>query len=412
MKIKSKKIFCAFLVFFVSVITIIIANEKVSFSANDRETNNLGIAYVDFASEEYQRNFEKVLEDEYGTNYKQIIAQNKAATVTANQINEMLVSSETNELEYPNYIGGLYIDDNNELIVQIKKSETPLIKTKSYSNYNSIVTNKELNIENVDYSYNELEAIYELLNNSDIKSSIYNNITVYYIDVINNCVVIELLDNSVVKQNEFKQEVIDSNIIEFKQGTLSELEAYNTGQGTHNCTIGFRAKLGNVTGFVTAGHCASNLSIGDSYSTYGTLKAYQQGGKVDAAFIQTSTTINRTLQYPVYPVNSLASTAGYVPNLVVGTLVGKSGRTTGGTSGKVTSLNATWNGQNASTEDGAIRITDMIQADYNSDGGDSGSPVFTITGGTLIGVHRGSIGKLKYSSNYNNIKASLGVTIY
>ena len=43
------------------------------------------------------------------------------------------------------------------LLFKLKKSETPLIKTKSYSNYNSIVTNKELNIENVDYSYNELE---------------------------------------------------------------------------------------------------------------------------------------------------------------------------------------------------------------------------------------------------------------
>lgn len=412
MKIKSKSFLCIALILILGVITVIV-NEKIIFTKDGNNKNvNSELAYIDFNSKEFQQDFAKVLEEEYGPNYQQIVAKNVESTLTANEINEMFVSNTTNELEYPDYIGGIYINDDNKLVVQIKQNEVPSSNQSSYSSYNAVLSaDDDMLTEYVSHSYNELEDIYELLNNSVSQSSVSSNVTVFYIDVIKNHVIVELLDNSVDKQNEFKEEVIDSDIIEFKQGSEPTLEAYNTGQGTYNCTIGFRAKLGSTTGFVTAGHCVSSLSIGSSYSSYGTLRAYQQGGNVDAAFIQTSTTINSTLQYPVYPVTSLSTTAGYVPNLIVGTMVGKSGKTTHGTSGKITSLSATWNGS-GSSGDAGITITKMIQADYNSDHGDSGSPVFTINGGTLIGVHRGTSQGLKYSSNYNYIKTALGINIY
>ena len=119
MKIKSKSFLCIALILILGVVTVIVS-EKIIFTKDGNNKNvNSELVYIDFNSKEFQQDFAKVLEEEYGPNYQQIVAKNVESTLTANDINEMFVSNTTNELEYPDYIGGIYINDDNKLVFQI-----------------------------------------------------------------------------------------------------------------------------------------------------------------------------------------------------------------------------------------------------------------------------------------------------
>ena len=71
----------------------------------------------------------------------------------------------------------------------------------------------------------ELDAI-----NNDIivylSNNQYNNLVFNYVDYDNNFVVIGLLDNSIEKQNDFKEKIIDSKYIKFVQGNSCEDKEY------------------------------------------------------------------------------------------------------------------------------------------------------------------------------------------
>jgi PKD repeat protein len=344
--------------------------------------------------------YEFILKRDLGPNYKEIIKKNNAAVELGSKINEMFYLKTDEKIKYPDYIGGLYINNNNELIVQFVENKKPSKNENEFKTYNDLLSMiKTSSIENVQYSYNELESIMNRLNSLKFNE----NVVGYYIDVINNKIVVEMLSVSKGNIDEFKKNILDSEMIIFKLGEKG-VEELNSGQATPNCTLGFRAKMGTKKGFVTAAHCMDGIAIGAPYYNLGVLRKSKNGGKIDAAFVETSTTINRTLQYPVWPATTLMSTAGYEPNLIVGANVGKSGKTTKGTIGKVESLSATWTG--------SPNLTNMLKANYKSDRGDSGAPVFLTANGQLVGVHKGTINSSKYSSRYNNVKNSLGITIY
>ena len=68
-------------------------------------------------------------------------------------------------------------------------------------------------------SNEELDAI-----NNDIiiylSNNQYDNLIFNYVDYDNNLVVVGLLDNSVEKQNDFKEKVVDSKYIKFVQSEV------------------------------------------------------------------------------------------------------------------------------------------------------------------------------------------------
>ena len=369
------------------------------------------LSYIDFESEEFKKNLEVALKTDYGENYQKIVEKNLSASSVLEKVNQYFYSDSYGKIMYPEYIGGLYINKNNDPIIQIKKDNNVTLseeKASKIRNFSNIAKNNDIEIEYVNHSYNELEKINNKINDSYTNNNINtDNITANYIDVINNRVVVELVDNSLTKQNEFKNNIINSDAIYFTQG--GELvEELNPGQMiNNNCTLGFRAKLNDGTqGFVTAGHCVQNISIGNQYSTYGTLMKSQNSGSVDAAFIATSQPVTTTLQYGDYIVKYLSTTA-YTP--IPGMMVGKSGYKTGYSTGTITSTSGTVN------QNGQPLFTDLLFANYNSDGGDSGSPVFRITGtstGTLIAVHKGQYSGQRISSKYSNIANTFGLRVY
>ena len=326
----------------------------------------------------------------------------------ANVISE--IEKEMQKESYPSYYGGSYIsDDSSHVILQIVKENIPkTVNSRAITSYNKIrnVSNN-IEIQYVKNSYKELEEInnklveYYSSENADI-----SNLGSHYVDVFNNVVVVELLDNTSTKVNNLKQvtfdgnmyktKALDSDVIVFVKGERQTDHATTLKAGQQIsvpgglCSMGYRVKIGGKAGYITAGHCFSGT--GQS-ATGGTVKKYKESGKVDAAFVQTTSSYS--------PSNSLYYTSGSIttlnntlcPILSVNQAIAKAGRTTGYTSGKIKNLNYSGN------YDG-IYFTGLVAADYSTEGGDSGGAVFVPSNATSAGGGAPVAGINKGTSSY------------
>ncbi len=208
------------------------------------------------------------------------------------------------------------------------------------------------------------------------------------------------------------------------------------------CSVGFNASRGGIGGFVTASHCTNTQGGVEStpywqplqsvnptqvatetadpaYTTGGSCPAGRRCRQSDASFARyinstqntlgaiarTSSTRKRDLTIAgSWTITSDAASSSFT----IGETVNKVGRTTGWSQGRVTS---TCVNVNVSGSD----ITQLCQTAVSATvgGGDSGSDVFTITGGTnvrLDGVLWGgsSNGKQFIFSPLANVTGELG----
>ena len=384
--------------------------------------NNSKISFYDAESEIYTKEFQDSLKqslfEKYGENYQDVVNSNIKATKIANEIDNLL--DEKNNGLYPNYYGGNYINDNQELVIQVVKNKISRSTDSKFNELNAIKSaNDNVLIEYVDNSFNELKKVDDYIieyfsKNSDTDISIVSN----YVDVLKNKVIVELENNSIEEQEKFKEKIIDSEYIEFLDGQRTYI-ALNAGEkmwqgSTQGCSVGFRATLNGKKGFVTAGHCTQKIKIGEDYLGYGILKkqVYGMGQRTDASFIETDGTVTNDLQYSVWPATSLR-----VPDYnkaTVGTLIGKSGWKTGGTQGKITVLSQTMYVTDSITMR-PVQLVDQTMTNVKADGGDSGGPVFLLEkSATIVGIVEGSTSETHYM-NYTkmqNIKADLGIFRY
>ncbi|HEX5386191.1 MAG TPA: hypothetical protein VFW66_05810 [Gemmatimonadales bacterium] len=208
------------------------------------------------------------------------------------------------------------------------------------------------------------------------------------------------------------------------------------------CSIGFNASLGGKAGFVTASHCTTTQggvestpywqplqsvdgtqiateTADPSYTTGGACPAGRRCRRSDASFAQYASGIQNTLgsiektKSPrkrdltitgAFTITSDASSS----NFTIGEVINKVGRTTGWSQGQVV---ATCVNVNVSGSD----ITQLCQTEVSAGvgAGDSGSDVFTITGGSnvrLDGVLWGgsSNGRTFVFSPLANVEQELG----
>lgn len=172
--------------------------------------------------------------------------------------------------------------------------------------------------------------------------------------------------------------------------------------------MGYRVKINGNSGYITAGHCFSGT--GQS-ATGGTVTKYQESGKVDAAFVKTTSSYSpsNSLYYTSSSITTLNNTL--CPVLSVNQAIAKAGQTTGYTSGKIKSLNY------SGTYDG-IYFTNLIAADYSTQGGDSGGAVFVpsvvsgTTGAPLAGINKGTSSYGSAFVNADQIYLAFGYSRY
>jgi len=163
-------------------------------------------------------------------------------------------------------------------------------------------------------------------------------------------------------------------IATFNVNAGSELNSFET------CSIGYRArKTSGGQGYVTAGHCVYlNITMTD----YGIARNRSFGGKMDAAWVDTSTaTVTPTNNWHLYPGSTIPSSplSAVVENLFfIGQNVGKIGRTTKHRTGTITNTN--FSGKSCLDKNctQSVQLTNQVLTTAVVDQGDSGGIVYTL----------------------------------
>lgn len=337
-----------------------------------------------------------------------------------------LPSDITDEVIYPEYFGGLYINDEGELVILKLEDEISNDQT-SISNFEDAV------IESVEFSYQELVETMDFLNaianGSEQFDTLISLTNTWSLDVINNQVLVSLIDYNPEEVARFQQEILDSPVIVFEQTSLADHEysseafeqqwifpvnvpnpptsprpasagtairtgdrifSYRTGVGyLGGLSAGYRALGPNgEMGFVTAAHVPGGAQIGDIITNYngtrlGVVQRAQLPG-IDAAFVVLDPGVSITSR------TNLAAGGNY--NGVVGQRV----RTYGATSGAPrvgTILTSHMSAIMSGGGNGLVVITDAIRATGLGLAGDSGAVVYTIDAAGHVtgtaGIHLG-----------------------
>ena len=367
--------------------------------------------------------------DEFGFEF----AQNFA--VSSEMIANLYTSFPANragDTIYPDDFGGLYVDSYGNLHIL-------MVGTPSIS---AFALDARSNVRHVNFSLNELWETMNLLN--DLIPSKFDllpaadNATGWYLDVVGNRVVVELLDLSQEMIALFRETVFDSPILGFSQSYgINEFELptelpimydefidnsehyafepFNTvtlrpgsriyirrdGLLTEG-SAGYLARIGGSRGFVTAAHIGSSnffpfpLRAGDTVYVRNASGRQLVGSvrfnsdvslqHIDAAFVTLNSNVifdNRTAwcNSPIVQGFSLTH---------VGLPIRISGATTGPVhpiqSGTITRLAHT-----AVFNSHGVRFTvnNGLSANYRAVGGDSGGLVFNSATGEIIGIHTG-----------------------
>lgn len=413
------------------VILAILVIPILYLSKNSIKTNkNETIAYN---SVEMQQ-FVDSLKEEYGESYETIISKNEKATQKAELLEKSFVV-ENEKTIYPDNFGGSYVNENNELVVQIVNNSKAK-KLKYNSANNEITLDNDIIKEVVNYSYNDLTEVNDVIINYFSNHSVDEYFVGNYVDIKNNIVVVELKEINDDYINKFKREVINSSMVEFRVGkristvasykagslfTFTRTYVIKNGQATNEitdmnatCSIGARAKRNGVSGYITAGHCFGKMNSTPTSSILpnGTYVTRTYTKSMDAAFVKLSSgnTVTNNLDKTGYQASFINTTGQNY--FTTGTAVGKVGGKSGYGNGVIGSINY------SVTDDDKAYHTNLVQANIPTQNGDSGGPVFivniqTLSGGApLIGIVSVGGANLVGFYNYNNIVSSLGLTKY
>jgi streptogrisin B len=294
---------------------------------------------------------------------------------------------------YPQTYGGAYINDEGNLVIQYTADDKALYSSKTW--LRGITGLQEINVEQVEFSYNELveanniigEYIANELSESFDKKQIpadslfKGDIVQSAIDAKNNAVVIWLDDVSILNIDIFRKTIVDKPFLKF---ILSAKErpcfqtTYKSGEGwIGGGSIGFPATYNSYSGIVTAQHCTSSGTNYINGQAYGSRTL--SSSTYDYAFIQ-QTNYTDSITRGIYDTNKTLFSGSYC-TLVQGSAVGRTGISTGFSTGTVE-----YTGVNN------LLGNDLFQTNCGSMGGDSGGPYFSSpfsSSTTIAGIHLG-----------------------
>lgn len=279
---------------------------------------------------------------------------------------------------YPDYYGGAYVE-NGKLVLL-----TPFEKLED-NDYKSLLGKTVYEVKKCKYSYNELVEVRNLILDyvAGHKGLVSSNIQSCGISDFENKVVVYLYDCLDGPISLFRNEIIDSDIIEFRQAGGEIVEAaYPMAPGTEiqveegegsGGSVGYRAKYTEygktVYGFVTCAHVVNagcSVKYSGSYVGVSDNNRWVHSG-LDATFCSFSS--------DRYELSNLIGTTG--KNLSVatgfvaaGTDVSKFGRTTFETTGVVKSESTFYTV-------GGVEFTDVVRVEnMEANYGDSGGIVY------------------------------------
>jgi len=288
---------------------------------------------------------------------------------------DMLPTDRIGNVIFPNNFGGMYINDEGLLVIQVTSNE--MLRNLMSDDFLTLIDMNYVEIEIVEFSRFELEEVRDYLDDFVLSKMngnfLRDDVTLIFksisIDVIQNRVWVGLYCYSPDSINAFKENVIDSPMIIFGQHRFRSFPVFdeammelgieenvvdsldyigivplrpplNPGDAVGGGSIGFRAvdRNGN-NGFVTAAHLfRPGASVAGPHGLYGTASTrdWHLGGRVDAVFVVLRTPAPG--EAPVQISNNLPcgrQLQGYQfrnPNNIIGDQVAKvgiTGRATG-----------------------------------------------------------------------------------
>lgn len=299
--------------------------------------------------------------------------------------------------------GGLFFDEDDKLILQIKKNTSSRIKNDKLKNISqelNIDKNSEFGVQYVEYSQAELEELVEkwYSKNNDINFSA-NTIIKY--DYLNNRVEIKTNQLEEKKQNILKQRygnkinlIIDPSFKDnsiYSKSRKADWNKLGAGIGIHDanhnaCSTGGIVKKDSRYFLLTAGHCIG--SIGDTINQWFTpvgtahLDARSSDYDIGLVLINKGDLIryasNGIFLNDAQNPNDYEGRLQNYDNVDNGEVICKSGIRTNYTCGKVTSSAANIGGE----FNFEVRNHEAAMAGQ----WDSGSAGFRSSNGYLIGI--------------------------
>lgn len=413
------------------IILTVLVSGLIPVSASEISSKTLGGLELKQSIEE-----EKDMIDYTISNAKISISNKEKQALDDNNNLYKLITSEDKKgrKKYAKYFAGSYINDDENLVVQLTQDVNVSEKNNIINNVSDSASVKivEKSYENLLTQYNRISESMDRLSDSvknnaatSLEASVSENLLGVSIDQKNNCIVITLKK---VTDNTKKRfiEVFEEKDVQFKESSQKSIinektsvkpgasfaiyksSAYYYGRSVGPRLAYQKSDGSTIYGFLTAAHCVDEkgqiiyYKAGEKYIKYGKVSLYKCSGCADAAFVkQTNTTDFTTSRYTAYSNSSGSKTekykacqncayAGLGCDIVQGATVYKCGRTTYLTKGKIDTFPTSFD------YDG-VHFKNFIEATYNSQGGDSGGVVFTIHSSTantydVAGVHRGRYG--------------------
>lgn len=349
----------------------------------------------------------------------------------ANEINTQIldgirVSSrgDISDKIYPDFYGGSYIERDGTLRIFLAgDSLTGAMEIKK------IVYDPIIQFSKCSYSYQELLDVLEDVSNAliSLPDPVAEKIKGAGINEKDNTVEVFMSEISEHNISVFKNIYNHPAITFHKIGDIIYESTTNVSPGYKLClssvsdknsgSFGFRARdksNPSITGFVTAGHVIE----ADDYCFFNNItfgkctKSYPNGAKADAAFIVPD---NKNVSYELTnningDVSAILSTKTSQPG--AGTYVNLWGAESGHQGGYIKSTTY------IIYKNKVPLISDLVTADYNSSGGDSGGIIYTYVSSSktryTVGIHlgRATDTNLAIYSKADNVLSLLGVERY
>lgn len=349
-------------------------------------------------------------------------------------------SSESTPI-YPDYYGGGYISDKDELVVLVKKGfnkENAKIEFQNRSKSSNILTKE------CDYSFNELMELNTKLSNIFCSNNnLVNDLGWFSVGVlpIENRISVCLFDCSENNIKRFKSEISDSPMIIFeeisninydteiqestdsitaKEKATSKTNVHagsqinRIGKATNNKgeiidailngSVGFRVMVGNDHGFITAAHNAPEtgmkFNFGSTKNNLGKVTKTAISQKVDAAFVS----VDYEKYYPTNVTQWSKTTyqSKYlITNNFLNSIANQSMIVEGQSTKKAIKIKVyklhntqTSKGFSSTGKPKLFPVEEVVYANFTvpsdtTKTGDSGGIVYTQTGAYLGGIHIG-----------------------
>lgn len=336
-----------------------------------------------------------------------------------------LTRSGETEPVYPDYYGGLYVDDNRDIIV-LSKDDDAFVRSDLT---NRMATDCYI-VKECDFSYNELQSIFGEITEfwlNPANDNLFKEVSLvsFGINDVTNRVQIDLLDCSDANIQKFKQMIKDSPMLSFEKanGKIQLTADINPGNRIENskgfgASIGYRAMKAGVPGFLTVGHFVKK---GDKVKLngveIGVCEASEFSGYLDVAWIKVTNSNYIPSRTTAFGVDLSTQT---ISTPTVGTFVNMEGHKSKLQRDQVlqNSINGNYTYEDENGVERTTKVQDLTKAAYKCQKGDSGGVVYS-DDGALAGVQSGGSDKISdtqfnisYFGKSRYIQTKLDVYLY